>query len=105
SLHLFGPAAVIGTRIRDRVRVELGLPISVGAASPKHLAKIASQAAKPDGLVVGAAGDERRFLDPLPVGLMWGVGPVTQRRLADRGIYTIGQLAAAPDAERRSRLG
>ena len=105
SLHLFGPAEQIGSRIRSRVRDELGLPISVGAASTKHLAKIASQVAKPDGLVVVPAGREREFLDPLPVGLMWGVGPVTQERLAGRGIHTIGQLAASPDGELSALLG
>jgi DNA polymerase-4 len=99
SVHLFGPPDVIGAEIRQRVRTELGLPISVGAARTKHLAKIASQVAKPDGLVVVQPAREREFLDPLPVGLMWGIGPVTQAKLAGRGITTIGQLAeASPDA-------
>ncbi len=105
SIHLFGPAEAIGEQIRDRVRSEVGLPISVGAARTKHLAKIASQVAKPDGLVVVSPSDEREFLDPLPVGLVWGIGPVMQQRLAERGIHTIGQLAAAPDASLRSLLG
>ncbi|MFZ4720038.1 MAG: DNA polymerase IV [Ilumatobacteraceae bacterium] len=101
SVHLFGPPDVIAQRIRARVRDELGLPISVGAARTKHLAKIASQVAKPDGLVVVPPDFEREFLEPLPVGLMWGIGPVTQQKLADRGIRTIGQLAeATPDALR-----
>ena len=65
--------------------VELGLPISVGVATTKHLAKVASQVAKPDGLVVVDAGTEDDFLDPLPVGLLWGVGPVTREQLASRG--------------------
>jgi DNA polymerase IV len=99
SVHLFGPPDVIANLIRTRVRSEVGLPISVGAARTKHLAKIASQVAKPDGLVVVHPDRERAFLDPLPVGLVWGIGPVTQQRLADRGIHTIGQLAASsPDA-------
>jgi DNA polymerase-4 len=105
SVHLFGPADVIGERIRTRVRTEIGLPISVGAARTKHLAKIASQVAKPDGLVVVHPADERAFLDPLPVGLIWGVGPVTQQRLAERGIRNIGQLAASPDGALQSLLG
>jgi DNA polymerase-4 len=105
SVHLFGPAEVIATEIRRRVRAELGLPISVGAARTKHLAKIASQVAKPDGLVVVAPERERAFLDPLPVGLMWGIGPVMQKRLAERGIHTIGEMAAAPDDALRSLLG
>src|SRR6202035_210205 len=92
--HLFGPPAEIARAIRHRVRVELGLPISVGVARTKHLAKIASQVAKPDGLVVVAPDRETAFLHPLPVELMWGVGPVTRARLAATGIRTIGQLAA-----------
>ena len=105
SVHLFGPPEAIGEQIRDRVRAEVGLPISVGAARTKHLAKIASQVAKPDGLVVVDPSAEREFLDPLPVGLVWGIGPVMQQRLAERGIHTIGQLAAAPDGSLRSLLG
>ena len=105
SVHLFGPADVIAQRIRARVRSEIGLPISVGVACTKHLAKIASQVAKPDGLVVVQPEHEREFLDPLPVGLVWGIGPVTQQRLADRGIHTIGQLATARDGELTSLLG
>jgi DNA polymerase-4 len=105
SVHLFGPAEVIGERIRGRVRTEIGLPISVGAARTKHLAKVASQVAKPDGLVVVPPEHERAFLDPLPVGLMWGIGPVTQRKLAERGIRTIGELAASSDDALRSLLG
>jgi DNA polymerase-4 len=104
-VHLFGAADIIGDRIRRRVRTEIGLPISVGAARTKHLAKIASQVAKPDGLVVVQPTDERAFLDPLPVGLVWGIGPVTRQRLADRGIYNIGQLAASPDGSLQSLLG
>src|ERR671930_207135 len=94
--HLFGPPAEIAARIRGRVRGELGLPISVGVARTKHLAKIASQVAKPDGLVVVDPAAELEFLHDLPVALMWGVGPATRARLADRGIRTIGQLANMP---------
>jgi len=93
STHLFGPPGEIAARLRARVRREVGLPISIGAARTKHLAKVASQVAKPDGLVVVEPEREREFLDPLPVGLMWGVGPVAQRRLAERGVHTIGELA------------
>jgi DNA polymerase-4 len=94
--HLFGAPAEIAETIRRRVRDELGLPISVGVARTKHLAKIASQVAKPDGLVVIEPGTELAFLHDLPVELMWGVGPVTKARLAESGIATIGQLAAMP---------
>ena len=75
------------------MRAELGLPISVGVARTKHLAKIASQVAKPDGLVVVDPETELDFLHDLPVELMWGVGPVTKARLAEIGVLTIGQLA------------
>lgn len=91
--HLFGPPAEIASAIRHRVRVELGLPISVGVARTKHLAKIASQVAKPDGLVVVEPDTELKFLHQLPVELMWGVGPATRARLAAIGVLTIGQLA------------
>ncbi|MEZ5215836.1 MAG: DNA polymerase IV [Ilumatobacteraceae bacterium] len=105
SLHLFGPTSRLAGDLRRRVRDEIGLPISVGAARTKHLAKVASQVAKPDGLVVVEPGGEREFLDPLPVGLMWGVGPVTERRLAERGIHTIGELARTPGHSIAALLG
>src|SRR3954454_6114407 len=91
--HLFGPPAEIARAIRRRVRDELALPISVGVASTKHLAKIASQVAKPDGLVVVDPGTELVFLHDLRVEMMWGVGPATRSRLAEHGIATIGDLA------------
>jgi DNA polymerase IV len=105
ATHLFGPPESIGALIRRRVRADVGLPISVGAARTKHLAKIASQVAKPDGLVVVQPGSERAFLDPLPVGLIWGVGPVNQQRLAERGIRTIGDLAQTPSSAVERILG
>jgi DNA polymerase IV len=94
--HLFGPPAEIARAIRRRVRTEVGLPISIGVARTKHLAKIASQVAKPDGLVVVDPETELDFLHDLPVELMWGVGPVTKARLAEIGIHTISQLARMP---------
>src|SRR5205823_411696 len=96
SVHLFGPPADIAAAVRRRVRDEIGLPLSVGVARTKHLAKVASQVAKPDGLVVVDPRRELAFLHPLPVELMWGVGPVTRARLAGTGIRTVGDLAAAP---------
>lgn len=105
STHLFGPPAAIAARLRRRVRQEVGLPISIGAARTKHLAKVASQVAKPDSLVVVEPGAERQFLDPLPVGLMWGVGPVAEQRLAERGIRTIGDLARTPARALEGLLG
>jgi len=91
--HLFGTPAEIATTVRARVRAELGLPISIGVARTKHLAKVASQVAKPDGLVVVDPETELEFLHELPVALMWGVGPATEARLAKIGVSTIGQLA------------
>src|ERR1019366_9059739 len=89
SVHLFGSPADIAATIRRRVRAEIGLPVSVGVARTKHLAKVASQVAKPDGLVVVEPERELEFLAPLPVGLIWGVGPATRARLAETGIRTI----------------
>ena len=103
--HLFGSPKDIATTIRRRVRDELGLPISVGVAKTKHLAKIASQVAKPDGLVVVPAGTEMDFVRDLPVGLVWGVGPVTEAKLSGEGILTIGQLAQSPGHWLRTLLG
>jgi DNA polymerase IV len=94
--HLFGSPAEIATAVRRRVRTDIGLPISIGVARTKHLAKIASQVAKPDGLVVVDPESELRFLHDLPVELMWGIGPATKARLNERGIQTIGQLANMP---------
>src|SRR5277367_2751939 len=103
--HLFGSPADIAGAIRRRVRAELGLPISVGVARTKHLAKIASQVAKPDGLVVVDPDTELDFLHDLPVELMWGVGPATSARLAQIDVHTIGQLAKLPEQSLVSLLG
>src|SRR3989440_12661762 len=103
--HLFGSPAEIARTVRARVRAELGLPISIGVARTKHLAKIASQVAKPDGLVVVDPETELEFLHHLPVELMWGVGPVTQARLAESGVRTIGQLARMPGQSLERLLG
>jgi DNA polymerase-4 len=103
--HLFGPPAEIARAIRRRVGAELGLPISVGVARTKHLAKIASQVAKPDGLVVVDPHTELDFLHDLPVELMWGVGPVTKAELAEIGVRTIGQLAKTSGRSLERLLG
>jgi DNA polymerase-4 len=102
---LFGTPCDIATTIRRRVRAEIGLPLSVGVARTKHLAKVASQVAKPDGLVVVEPGRELEFLHPLPVDLMWGVGPVTGARLASFGIRTIGDLARTSKPQLQRLLG
>jgi DNA polymerase-4 len=103
--HLFGSPAEIANTVRRRVRTELGLPISIGVARTKHLAKIASQVAKPDGLLIVDPETELNFLHDLSVELMWGVGPATQARLAEQGIVTIGQLANMPGGSLRRVVG
>ncbi len=105
SIHLFGSPEEMAKTIRKRVQTEIGLPISLGMARTKHLAKIASQVAKPDGLVVVSPGTESDFLRDLPVELMWGVGPVAQARLAQRGVRTIGQLAQTSQQSLERLLG
>lgn len=105
TTHLLGSPSAIARQIRSRVAAEVGLPISVGVASTKFLAKIASARAKPNGLVVVARGTELDFLHPLPVEAMWGVGRVTAARLHRFGIFTIGDLAALPRGALSSSLG
>ena len=94
--RLVGSPESIGARLRQRVREEVGLPITVGVARTKFLAKIASAFAKPDGLLVVPVDGERAFLHPLPVERMWGVGAKTGAKLRARGIDRIGDLAAVP---------
>ena len=103
--HLFGSPAEIARIVRARVRAELGLPMSIGVARTKHLAKIASQVAKPDGLVAVDPETELEFLHDLPVALMWGVGPATEARLAGIGVTTIGQLAESSPQSVERLLG
>jgi DNA polymerase-4 len=105
AVRLFGPPPLIAGAIRDRVRSEAGLALSIGVARTKHLAKVASQVAKPDGLIVVEPDSERRFLDPLPVDLVWGIGPVTRTRLEEVGIRTIGDLASTPNGILEHLLG
>lgn len=87
-----GPAGT-AERLRETVRSEVGLAISVGLAGTKFLAKIASAQAKPDGLLVIEPEQESEFLGPLPVEVVWGVGRVTSGRLRSLGITTVGELA------------
>ena len=98
SRELFGEGEEIARLIKAAVRDEVGLTISVGVATTKLVAKIASDLRKPDGLVVVPPGDEAGFLAPLPISRLWGVGEKTAVVLADYGVRTIGDLAAlAPD--------
>ncbi|MDX1449926.1 MAG: DNA polymerase IV, partial [Acidimicrobiia bacterium] len=103
--HLLGSPRTIGAEIRRRVRTEVGLPISVGIARTKFLAKVASGQAKPDGMIEVLPEDELAWLHRLPVRVMWGVGPVTERSLAELGIGTVGDLAAIPLRALSARLG
>ncbi len=96
-------AVVYAAEVRARVSAEVGLTVSAGVAGQKMVAKIASDAAKPDGLTAVAPGSEAEYLAPLPVGRLWGVGPKTQARLAAENLTTIGQIAALAD-ERAFRL-
>jgi DNA polymerase-4 len=93
---LFGPPRDVAVAIKHRVRSETQLVASVGVAPNKFLAKLASDVGKPDGLVVVDAARIREFLEPLPVGRIWGVGVRAEKQLRDLGIRTIAQLAAAP---------
>lgn len=105
GIHGCVPAEAIGRAIRERVRDEVGLTISIGAARSKSVAKIASDRCKPDGLLVVRPGTETAFLHPLPVGVLSGVGPQTRERLGTRGIATVGQLAATPLATMEDLFG
>jgi DNA polymerase IV len=96
SQALFGPAAQIGRRIKECIREEARLVASVGVAPNKFIAKIASDIEKPDGLVVVEEQGIRAFLDPLPVGRIWGVGKVTGRVFENLGVRTIGELRLLP---------
>ena len=100
-----GTPAEIAARLRLAVRERVGLPITVGVARTKFLAKVASGVAKPDGLLVVPPDRELAFLHPLPVEALWGVGPVTARRLRGVGIATVGEVARLPEAVLVSMLG
>ena len=103
--RLSGTPTAIATRLRARVRAEVGLAITVGVARTKFLAKVASDVGKPDGLLVVPVGTELDFLHPLPVESLWGVGEVTRQKLHDRGIRTVGELAIVPIEALVSVLG
>ncbi len=96
--RIAGTPEQIAAKLRRDVREQAGLPISVGVARTKFLAKVASASAKPDGLLVVSPGGELDFLHPLPVQRLWGVGEVTARKLQAWGIATVGQLAALTEA-------
>jgi DNA polymerase-4 len=91
--------------LQRRVQEEVGLSASLGVASNKLVAKVASERDKPGGLTVVRPGDEASFLAPLPVQVLWGVGPVTARKLAEMGVSTVGDLARLSEAAMRERFG
>src|SRR3954471_12576634 len=93
----FGTPTELAIRLRREVRERVGLPITVGVARTKFLAKVASAVAKPDGLLVVPPERELAFLHPLPVERLWGVGPVTARKLREHGITTVRQVAILPE--------
>ena len=103
--RLAGSPTEIARRLRGQVRERVGLPVTVGVARTKHLAKVASGVAKPDGLLVVPPGGELAFLHPLPVERLWGVGRVTAAKLHDAGIRTVGQLAEVSEPRLVSLLG
>jgi DNA polymerase-4 len=103
--HIFGSPRDIAMRLRRDVLDQVGLPITIGVARTKFLAKVASGVAKPDGLLVVPPRGELAFLHLLPVERLWGVGPVTARKLHSRGITTVGQVAALAEPALVSMLG
>ncbi|SEP47501.1 DNA polymerase IV [Amycolatopsis saalfeldensis] len=104
-LRISGTPSRIAARLRAEVLGAVGLPITVGVARTKFLAKVASGVAKPDGLLVVPHDRELEFLHPLPVERLWGVGKVTSAKLRDRGIQTVRQVAAMPEVDLVSLLG
>lgn len=103
--RLVGEPVEIARELRRRVRDEVGLPISVGLARTKFLAKVASAVSKPDGLLVVEPDGELAFLHPLDVRRLWGVGPVTAGKLEERGLRTVGDVAGVPEAALVAMLG
>lgn len=100
-----GAAREIGRRLREDVRGQAGLPITVGIGRTKIVAKMASRAAKPDGLLVVAPHEEHAFLHPLRVEQVWGIGPATASRLHARDLRTVGQVARLDEAALIAILG
>jgi DNA polymerase-4 len=100
-----GTPLEIAVRLRSDVRERVGLPITVGVARTKFLAKVASRVAKPDGLLMVPPDGELAFLHPLPIERLWGVGPVTANKLHNSGITTVGEVAQLAEAVLVSKLG
>ncbi len=105
SERLFGNAVTIGHKIKNDIARELSLVASVGIAPSKFVAKIASDIDKPDGFVVISADEVQAFLDPLPIGRLWGVGKVTGTEFERLGIHTVRQVRQQPAEALRYRFG
>ncbi len=103
--RLYPDPAALARRIREKVYIHTGLPISLGVATNRLVAKIASGLAKPDGYLIVPPGEEAAFLAPLPLGKMPGIGPVTERMLTERGLRTLGDVARVPLVMLRALLG
>ena len=103
--RIAGPAPEIAARLRSEVARRVGLPITVGVARTKFLAKVASRVAKPDGLLVVPVDGEQAFLHPLPVGMLWGVGQVTAEKLHGLGVRTVAEVAELGEPALVSLLG
>ncbi len=103
--HISGTPAEIAARLRRDIRQQVGLPITVGVARTKFLAKVASAVAKPDGLLVVPPGHELEFLHPLAIERLWGVGAVTAAKLRERGITTVAEVAQLGEATLVAMLG
>jgi nucleotidyltransferase/DNA polymerase involved in DNA repair len=105
STKIFGDALTIAKRIKAEIHAQTGLTASVGVAPNKFLAKLASDLKKPDGLMVITEANKVEMLAPLPVSKIWGVGKVTEKRLHEVGLHTIGDLQRLPFDELRDRFG
>ena len=103
--RISGTPTEIAVRLKRQVLERVGLPITIGVAGTKFLAKVASGVAKPDGLLVVPVGSELAFLHPLPVERLWGVGAVTSAKLRARGITTVGEVARLGEATLVSMVG
>ncbi len=102
---IYGPARETALRIKERIKKEIGITASVGIATSKLVAKVASDLTKPDGLLQVPTGEERPFLAPLPIATLPCVGPKTEQRLRGMGITTVGELASLPASRLRANFG
>jgi DNA polymerase IV len=103
--RIAGSPLEIAVRLRSNVLERVGLPITVGVARTKFLAKVASGVAKPDGLLLVPPDREPAFLHPLPVERLWGVGAITARRLHEHGLTTVGDVARVEEGILMALLG